>query len=789
MSWKVPGFERISTVGSGPTGLVISARDLASDTVVAVKYLTEEVYGEPGFAGRFREQALALAGLECPNIVQMYGYVEGPETAAVVTELVSGGSLRRLLNAGPLDLVSALYVLKGTLLGLVAASRRGIVHGDVKPENILIDNACVIKVADFGIAARHGRRSAVTGDPRYLAPERWAGRPPTAKSDVYAASVIMLECLTGKTPTAADGGHVGQARLASVDDVATMLPLGLPDRVRLLMVRGLTVPELNRTSDPDVMLDRLELAAIAAFGPNWEEAGKAKLAPRMVSLLTRRASGSPARKLMEKPTRNRIAVAAGLVIVVVGGLVALASGIADPSKSPGRAAPVARHTPLVVVGPAVPNPSPSGPGVDKIKPQEPTGLHIAGRSLTAVTLDWTPAYDNVKVVGYIVTRNGRRVGTSASPGFTNIGLTARTKYQFAVTAFDAAGNLSPSSAAIFATTLTKADMSPPSTPTGLRSTGTSRTKVFLVWSASQDNVGVAGYDVFRDGTRITSVTQPSFTDSSLSAGTSHVYTVRAFDTSNLESGISNSVTATTQTRMDTTRPSAPTGLILTATSVTTVTFAWSAATDNLGVTGYEIFRDGVMLKIPPIVTTSFTDTGLAANTDYSYTVKALDAAGNVSPASAALAATTQEQPPPVITPTPTPTATPTDQPSSDPTTTAPPPPPTPVLVSLTVSASDIAPPPICTTEIEATLTVTGGPLTVHLSYSIDGTPGAQAVYVDDSGPVTVALGSGDGTTAGTASVEDADGFGMHDSTSWSALTACVPTDPIAGTDPGGDSGG
>jgi len=448
MSWKVPGFERISTVGSGPTGVVISARDLASDTVVAVKYLTEEVYGEPGFADRFREQALALAGLECPNIAQMYGYVEGPETAAVVTELVGGGSLRRLLNTGPLDLVSALYVLKGTLLGLVAASRRGIVHGDVKPENILIDNACVIKVVDFGIAARHGRKSLVTGDPRYLAPERWAGQPPAAKSDVYAASAILLECLTGKTPTAADGGHVGQARLASVDDVAAMLPLGLPDRVRLLLVRGLTVPELNRTSDPDVMLDRLELAAIAAFGPNWEETGKAKLAPRMVSLLTRRASGSAGRTPMAKPVRNRIALAAGLVIVVVGGFLALANGIANPSKSPGHTAPVARHTPLVVVGPAVPNPSPSGPGVDKIKPQEPTGLHIAGRSLTAVTLDWTPAYDNVKVVGYIVTRNGHRVGTSATPGFTSIDLTARTKYQFAVTAFDAAGNLSPSSSGI-----------------------------------------------------------------------------------------------------------------------------------------------------------------------------------------------------------------------------------------------------------------------------------------------------------------------------------------------------
>ncbi|MBV1855233.1 DUF4832 domain-containing protein [Catellatospora tritici] len=188
------------------------------------------------------------------------------------------------------------------------------------------------------------------------------------------------------------------------------------------------------------------------------------------------------------------------------------------------------------------------------------------------------------------------------------------------------------------------DCTAPSVPSGLTVTGVTNTSVSLSWSPSTDNVGVTGYQVLRDGAQVATATGTSFTDTGRSPGNTYQYAVRAVDAAGNVSASSATVSATTTgCSGDCTAPSAPV-LSSTGKSDTTVSLSWTASTDNVGVTGYEVFRGSTLVGSP--TGTSFTDTGLAASTAYSYTVKARDAAGNRSVASNAVSVTTDAAPQP-----------------------------------------------------------------------------------------------------------------------------------------------
>lgn len=782
MARRLPGYKPMNPLGSGPTGVVVSAQDTTTGATVAIKYLSSNVFRSLDFVDRYRDEVAALVEIENPHVAQVYEFIEGPRSAAIVTELVTGVSLRTILaKGGALAPESALYVLKGALRGLAEGHRRGVVHRDVKPANLLVDAAGLVKVIDFGIAVPTRRDTPAPGDPRYLAPELWEGRLPTSTSDVHAASAMLFECLTGRPPRSAGGGYVGQAALASDEVISAIRALNVPNEVRTLLARGLAYQPGGRAVDADAMLDDLELAALGGYGSDWEDTGKALLVSRVGPLLGAPvAEPSRARRAIVVATRlagaagtTRILVAAGLIVVLAIGVLTVSSGVFVPASAAptGQAngpspVPTIAHTPVPIPAPTVPAPSAKGPHPDKIKPGRPTGLRVTGRSQTAISLDWNPALDNVKVIGYIIQRGGRRVGTSYNPGFTDTGLAAKTTYEYSVIAFDAAGNLSPSSAVVAATTLVKPDTSPPSVPTGLHSTGQSTTTIVLAWQSSHDDVGVAGYDVFRDTVRIASTTHPNFTDTGLTPATAYKYSVRAFDTANNASTNSTTITVSTLVAPDKTAPTVPTGLNATAASDTEIDLQWSSSTDNVGVTGYFIYRNGT--NVGTTAGTTYTDTGLLASTSYSYTVSAFDAASNESARSSPPQSATTFDPPPPPPPPPTPTPTP---------------PAPPVVNSITINTSPITSPD-CTTTVTATVVVTGGPITVELDYTIDGAGGVpQFVSFDvNGGTQTVVLGTGDGTTDGSASVDDPIS-GLGESTNWTAPSDCIPPPPPQTPDP------
>ncbi|WP_379151148.1 fibronectin type III domain-containing protein [Paenibacillus sp. sgz5001063] len=276
--------------------------------------------------------------------------------------------------------------------------------------------------------------------------------------------------------------------------------------------------------------------------------------------------------------------------------------------------------------------------IDTQAPTIPAGLMATASSISEVNLSWSASTDNVGVTGYDVYRDGTLIGTTASTSYSDMGLTPSTSYSYTVKAKDGAGNISAVSNAASATTLTLIDTQPPTAPAGLNTTASSISEVNLSWSASTDNVGVAGYDVYRDGTLIGTTASTSYSDMGLTPSTSYSYTVKAKDGAGNTSAASNASSATTLTPPDTQAPTAPAGLSATASSISEVNLSWSASTDDVGVTGYDVYRDGTL--IGTTASTTYNDMGLTPSTSYSYTVKAKDGAGNTSATSNAASATT-----------------------------------------------------------------------------------------------------------------------------------------------------
>ena len=183
------------------------------------------------------------------------------------------------------------------------------------------------------------------------------------------------------------------------------------------------------------------------------------------------------------------------------------------------------------------------------------------------------------------------------------------------------------------------DTQPPTAPTNLVVTGHTSSTIAVSWSAATDNVGVTGYRIMEGTTQVGTTATTSFTVSGLVAASTHAYTVVAVDAAGNASPASAAVTATTDPPIvDTQPPTAPTGLRATAQTASSISLGWTAATDNVGVTGYQILEGTT--AVGTSATTAFTVTGLAASSAHTYTVIALDAAGNRSAASSAVTAST-----------------------------------------------------------------------------------------------------------------------------------------------------
>jgi len=172
---------------------------------VAAKVMHEEYAGDPIFAQRFRREARSMAHLSHPNLVGVYDFNSDGDHVFLIMELITGGTLRELLaERGAMPDYAASAVMRSVLTGLAAVHNAGMVHRDLKPDNILIDGNHQVKLSDFGLvraaSASQGKSNQIVGTVAYLSPEQVSGDDITTASDVYSAGIVLFELLTGTTP-------------------------------------------------------------------------------------------------------------------------------------------------------------------------------------------------------------------------------------------------------------------------------------------------------------------------------------------------------------------------------------------------------------------------------------------------------------------------------------------------------------------------------------------------------------------------------------------------------------
>lgn len=270
----------------------------------------------------------------------------------------------------------------------------------------------------------------------------------------------------------------------------------------------------------------------------------------------------------------------------------------------------------------------------------------SGATVSGVVTVAATATDNIAVTRVeIYADNTLKTALTAAP-YTyqwNTGALANGPHSISVKAYDAAGNVGAATAVV---TVANGDSQAPTMPTGVVATANAYNKVTLAWGASSDNVGVSQYLVTRNGIVVGSaVGATTYVDMSVAPGTTYSYQVTAYDAAgnkSVPSGMAN-VTTPAAPVVDTQKPSTPVGVLATPVSTSQINVTWAAATDNIGVTAYEVYRaapSALAAKVATVSSTTFGDSGLQSNTTYTYYIVARDAAGNQSAQSLTASATT-----------------------------------------------------------------------------------------------------------------------------------------------------
>jgi serine/threonine protein kinase len=248
----VAGYRIECLIGQGATGAVYLARDRQLDRTVALKLLPPQLARDEGFRRRFLREARLAAGLEHPGIVTIYAAGEAEGVLYLAMRYVRGRDLRQLLEReGRLDLERALTILRPVAEALDAAHSQGLVHRDVKPGNILVDDGDRALLADFGLAKHAAtvnslsRERVFSGTIDYIAPEQIEGREIDGRADVYSLTCVLFEALAGRPPFERETDvAVVFAHLKDEPPALTALRPELPMALDSVLARGLA-------KDPD----------------------------------------------------------------------------------------------------------------------------------------------------------------------------------------------------------------------------------------------------------------------------------------------------------------------------------------------------------------------------------------------------------------------------------------------------------------------------------------------------------------------------------------------------------
>ena len=336
-------YELQGVLGRGAAGTVYDARDPVIGRRVAIKTVKlpnaddDETREE---LERFRREARAAGGLSHPNIVPIFDYGETNELAFIVMEFIGGGSLTGLLKKHTrLPAPEALRIMDQLLAGLQFSHEKGIVHRDVKPDNVMLTDDQTVKIADFGIARMEGSGATVVGTmlgtPSYMSPEQWRGDAQIdARSDIYAAGVMLYHLLTGKRPFEGNQSAIMHKVLSEDAVPPSEVYSGAPRQLDEIILKAMSKRREDRYNSADDFAKALKSAS-SRHDPLDER----------TIIQPSRQPGAPLTSPQPSPitptpgpiTGNMAAIAGAAVgvLVVVGGIGAwLLSG--DSKDAPGE---------------------------------------------------------------------------------------------------------------------------------------------------------------------------------------------------------------------------------------------------------------------------------------------------------------------------------------------------------------------------------------------------------------------------------------------------------------------
>ena len=257
-------YEILELIGSGGMANVYKARCHRLNRLVAIKILKSDLADNADFRRRFHDESQAVAQLSHANIVSVYAVSTNPDREYIVMELIDGITLKQYMERrGRMDWRESLHFITQIMRGLSHAHSRGIIHRDIKPQNIMVLRDGSVKVADFGIACLANQGQTLTqealGSVHYISPEQARGDRIDARSDIYSAGVVLYEMLTGRLPFEGDSAvSVAIQHLSSVPLAPRDIDPSIPEPLELICMKAMNSDPNKRYASADAMIEDLE---------------------------------------------------------------------------------------------------------------------------------------------------------------------------------------------------------------------------------------------------------------------------------------------------------------------------------------------------------------------------------------------------------------------------------------------------------------------------------------------------------------------------------------------------
>ena len=259
-------YEIIKKIGDGGMAFVYKAKDILLNRIVAVKVLRPEFVDDDEFLGKFKREAEAVASLSHPNIVNVYDVGEEGKVHYIVMEYVDGQNLKEIIkNEGTLDEYTALDITKQIAKALGAAHKKGIIHRDIKPHNILISNeGRVVKVADFGIAKAVSNSTmtnvgSIIGSVHYFSPEQAKGKFVSNNADLYSLGIVLYEMIIGKVPFRGDSPiSIALQHINDEIEFTSDEQISIPQSVRTIIKKLTEKSSVDRYQSAEEVIEDIE---------------------------------------------------------------------------------------------------------------------------------------------------------------------------------------------------------------------------------------------------------------------------------------------------------------------------------------------------------------------------------------------------------------------------------------------------------------------------------------------------------------------------------------------------